>query len=203
MIHLKEKKERSLGVKLFLKGERCNSPKCALTRRPYRPGIHGKRRRVVSEYGHQLSEKQKIKFSYGLNERQLRTIFQKALKKPGAIKDFIVKALETRLDSTVFRLGIASSKRIARQMVSHGHILINGKRVSAPSCKVLVGDVICIRPQSKEMSMFKDLKNSLKNYQVPTWLALDQEKIEGKILAFPSEVDSAFDINLVVDYYSK
>ena len=203
MLHLKEKKERSLGVKLFLKGERCNSPKCALTRRPYRPGIHGKRRRVVSEYGHQLSEKQKIKFSYGLNERQLRTIFQKALKKPGAIKDFIVKALETRLDSTIFRLGIASSKRIARQMVSHGHILVNGKRVSAPSYKVLVGDVICIRPQSKEMSMFKDLKNSLKNYQVPTWLALDQEKIEGKILAFPSEVDSAFDINLVVDYYSK
>lgn len=203
MLHLKEKKERSLGVKLFLKGERCNSPKCALTRRPYRPGIHGKRRRVVSEYGHQLSEKQKIKFSYGLNERQLRTIFQKALKKPGAIRDFIVKALETRLDSTIFRLGIASSKRIARQMVSHGHILVNGKRVSAPSYKVLVGDVICIRPQSKEMSMFKDLKNSLKNYQVPTWLALDQEKIEGKILAFPSEVDSAFDINLVVDYYSK
>jgi small subunit ribosomal protein S4 len=203
MIHLKEKKERSLGVKLFLKGERCNSPKCALTRRPYRPGIHGKRRRVVSEYGHQLSEKQKIKFSYGLNERQLRTIFQKALKKPGAIKDFIVKALETRLDSTIFRLGIASSKRIARQMVSHGHILVNGKRVSAPSYKVLVGDVICIRPQSKEMSMFKDLKNSLKNYQVPTWLALDQEKIEGKVLSFPSEVDSAFDINLVVDYYSK
>jgi len=203
MLHLKEKKERSLGVKLFLKGERCNSPKCALTRRPYRPGIHGKRRRVVSEYGHQLSEKQKIKFSYGLNERQLRTIFQKALKKPGAIKDFIVKALETRLDSTIFRLGIASSKRIARQMVSHGHILVNGKRVSAPSYKVLIGDVICIRPQSKGMSMFKDLKNSLKNYQVPTWLALDQEKIEGKILAFPSEVDSAFDINLVVDYYSK
>lgn len=203
MIHLKEKKERSLGAKLFLKGERCNSPKCALTRRPTRPGVHGKRRKIVSEYGHQLSEKQKIKFSYGLNERQIETIFQKALKKPGAIKDFIVKELETRLDNAVFRLGLASSKRVARQMVSHKHILVNGKRVSAPSYKVLVNDVISIRPQSKDLPLFKDLKNTLKNYQPPVWLALDQEKIEGKVLALPSEVDSIFDINLVVDYYSK
>lgn len=203
MLHVKEKKERSLGVKLFLKGERCNSPKCALTRRPSRPGVHGKRRRVISEYGYQLSEKQKIKFSYGLNERQLRTIFQKALKKPGVIKNFIVRALETRLDSAIFRLGLVSSRRIARQIVSHGHILVNGKKVSAPSYKVLIGDIISIRPKSKEMPMFKDLKNTLKNYQLPTWLALDKEKTEGKVLAFPEEVDNTFDINLVVDYYSK
>lgn len=205
MIHLKEKKERSLGVKLFLKGDRCNSPKCALTRRPYKPGVHGhgKRRRIISEYGHQLAEKQKIKFSYGLNERQLMTIFHKAIKKPGAIKNFIVKELETRLDNVIFRLGFATSRRIARQLVSHGHIFVNEKRVSVPSYKVSIGDMISIRPQSKDFLMFKDLKNNLAKYQAPTWLALDPNKIEGKILGMPSEVDSVFDINVVVDYYSK
>lgn len=204
MKSVKEKKERALGVKLFLKGDRCNSPKCALTRRPSRPGVHGKsRRRNSSEYGRQLSEKQKIKFSYGLNERQIKTIFHKALKKTGNIKDFILKELEGRSDNVVSRLGLASSRRIARQLVSHGHIFINGKKISTPSYKVKVGDLITIRPQSKDLTIFKEIQNNLKNYQTPVWLALDKEKIEGRVLAFPSEVEGLFDINLVIDYYSR
>ena len=203
MLPLKEKKERALGTKLFLKAERCSSPKCALTRRPYRPGMHGKSRKVLSEYGRQLLEKQKIKISYGLNERQIRTIFQKALKKPAAIKDFIIRELETRLDNVVFKLGLASSRRIARQIVSHGHILVDGRKVSTPSFKVGVGDLISIRPQSKNLSNFKDLSNILKNYQPPAWLTLDKEKMEGKVLVFPQEVDGVFDISLVTDYYSR
>jgi len=203
MLPLKEKKERALGTKLFLKAERCSSPKCALTRRPYRPGMHGKSRKVLSEYGRQLLEKQKIKISYGLNEKQIRTIFQKALKKPAAIKDFIIRELETRLDNVVFKLGLASSRRIARQIVSHGHILVDGRKVSTPSFKVGVGDLISIRPQSKNLSNFKDLSNILKNYQPPAWLTLDKEKMEGKVLVFPQEVDGVFDISLVTDYYSR
>jgi len=203
MLPLKEKKERALGTKLFLKAERCSSPKCALTRRPYRPGMHGKSRKVLSEYGRQLLEKQKIKISYGLNEKQIRTIFQKALKKPAAIKDFIIRELETRLDNVVFKLGLASSRRIARQIVSHGHILVDGRKVSTPSFKVGVENLISIRPQSKNLSNFKDLSNILKNYQPPAWLTLDKEKMEGKVLVFPQEVDGVFDISLVTDYYSR
>ena len=203
MLPLKEKKERALGTKLFLKAERCSSPKCALTRRPYRPGMHGKSRKVLCEYGRQLLEKQKIKISYGLNEKQIRTIFQKALKKPAAIKDFIIRELETRLDNVVFKLGLASSRRIARQIVSHGHILVDGRKVSTPSFKVGVGNLISIRPQSKNLSNFKDLSNILKNYQPPAWLTLDKEKMEGKVLVFPQEIDSVFDISLVTDYYSR
>jgi len=203
MLPLKEKKERALGTKLFLKAERCSSPKCALTRRPYRPGMHGKSRKVLSEYGRQLLEKQKIKISYGLNEKQIRTIFQKALKKPAAIKDFIIQELETRLDNVVFKLGLASSRRIARQIVSHGHILVDGRKVSTPSFKVGVENLISIRPQSKNLSNFKDLSNILKNYQPPAWLTLDKEKMEGKVLVFPQEVDGVFDISLVTDYYSR
>ena len=203
MLPLKEKKERALGTKLFLKAERCSSPKCALTRRPYRPGMHGKSRKVLSEYGRQLLEKQKIKISYGLNEKQIRTIFQKALKKPAAIKDFIIQELETRLDNVVFKLGLAPSRRVARQIVSHGHILVNGRKVLVPSFKVGIGNLISIRPQSKNLSNFKDLPNTLKNYQPPAWLTLDKEKIEGKVLVFPQEVDGIFDISLVIDYYSR
>lgn len=203
MKSVKEKKERALGVKLFLKGERCNSPKCALTRRPSRPGVHGKARRRPSEYGRQLSEKQKIKFSYGLNERQIKTIFHKALGKTGNIRDFILRELETRLDNVVSKLGWTFSRRIARQLVSHGHILVNGKKIYTSSYKVKIGDLITIRPQSKDLTIFKEIQNNLKNYQTPVWLALDKEKIEGRVLAFPSDIEVSFDINLVIDYYSR
>jgi small subunit ribosomal protein S4 len=186
-----------------LKGERCGSSKCALTRRPYRPGMHGKKRKNISEYGHQLLEKQKIKYSYGLNETQIKKIFQEALKSSANIKDFVIKELESRLDNVAFKLGFAPSRRVARQLISHGHIAVNNKKVKVPSYKVNIGDVISIRPQSKNITNFKDLENNLKKYQPPTWLFLDKEKMEGKVLAFPQEVDGQFDINVVVDYYAR
>jgi len=198
-----EKKERALGAKLFLKAERCASPKCAFTRRAYRPGMHGKTRKALSEYGRQLLEKQKLKISYGLNERQIKKIFEKALKKSTDIKNFIIQELETRLDNVVFKLGLAPSRRVARQLISHGHFLVNGEKVSIPSFKVGVGSLISIRPQSKNLSNFKDLSAALKSYQPPAWLDLDKEKMEGRVLALPETSESAFDISPVIDYYSK
>jgi len=203
-IKAKEKKERALGVKLFLKAERCNSPKCAMVRRPYRPGIHGKsRHRAISEYGQQLMEKQKIKITYGLKESQMANIFKRALKKKGSLSEVIVSLLERRLDNTVFRLGFAPSRIMARQLVSHGHILVNGRKVTVASFLVKVGDVISIKPSSLNSLIFKELSNTIKKHQPPQWLTIDAEKIEGKVKSLPSAIEMPFDINLVVDYYSK
>lgn len=194
-----EKKERALGAKLFLKAERCSSPKCVTVRRPYRPGLHGQKRYSLSEYGKQLREKQKIQISYGLNSRQMQNLFKK--KKP----DEIIKILETRLDRVLFLLGLAGSMRIARQLVSHGHITVNGRRVTIPSCRVRISDVVAIRPGSIRMKVFEDLRTKLKQYEPPSWLTLDKEKLEGKCLAEPdaSNIVLPFDINLVVQFYSR
>ncbi len=203
-IKAKEKLERSLGTKLFLKGTRCNSPKCAMIRRPYRPGMHGKkRRRALSEFGQQLLEKQRIRVSYGLNESQMRRIFKKALAKTSATGETVINALERRLDNTVFRLGLALSRITARQYISHGHFLVNGRKVNIPSYQVKTGDVISIKPTSKTLLIFKDLPNIIKKYNPPDWLELDVEKLEGRIKNLPHDVEIDFDINLVVDYYSK
>ncbi len=191
-------------MKLFLKGERCSSPKCAMVRRPYRPGVHGKaRRRPISEYGTQLLEKQRIRISYGLREEQLSKIFKLALGKPGVTSELILNSLERQLSNVVFRLGFAASRIIARQLVSHGHFLVNGKKINIPSCHVKVGDVISIKPSSRELLIFQDLPNIIKKYEPPQWLSLDKEKMEGKVEFLPRDVETPFDINLVVDYYSK
>ena len=204
LIKSKEKKERSLGVKLFLKGERCSSPKCVMVRRPHRPGEHGKaRRRGLSEYGTQLLEKQRIRFSYGLREEQMEKLFKGALGQGGSVGEVIVNALERQLANVVYRLGFASSRIIARQMVGHGHILVNGKKVMAPSYAVKIGDVVSIKPGSRELLIFKELPATLKKYDAPDWLTIDKEKIEGTVKSLPHQVEIPFDINLVVDYYSK
>ncbi|MDD5547528.1 MAG: 30S ribosomal protein S4 [Candidatus Pacebacteria bacterium] len=204
MFDTREKKERSLGVKLFLKGTRCNSPKCVTIRRPQRPGQHGKgRRRTLSEYGQQLAEKQKIRFSYGLRESQMKRLFWEASKNPGVTGDVILQLLERRLDNVVFRLGLASSRSVARQLVGHGHIMVNGKKVTIPSFSVKVGDKISIRPQSKDNPVFKDLNATMKKQETPVWILLDNDKFEGKIVDLPKEFEMPFDINMVVDYYSK
>lgn len=204
MIGAKEKKERALGVRLFLKGDRCNSPKCVMVRRPYRPGQHGKkRRRALSEYATQLMEKQRIRVSYGLREAQLLRIFKESLRKPGSIGDTIVNILERQLFNVVFRGGFASSRIVARQLVGHGHILVNNRKVTIPSYAVKVGDVISIKAASKEMLLFKQLEDTIKKYEPPKWLALDKAKMEIKMVSMPIGVDLPFDINLVVDYYSK
>ncbi|KKR88851.1 MAG: 30S ribosomal protein S4 [Candidatus Wolfebacteria bacterium GW2011_GWA2_42_10] len=204
LIKAKEKKERALGVKLFLKGERCSGPKCAMIRKPYRPGMHGKsrRRKTLSEYGQQLMEKQKIKISYGVNESQMRTIFKNAAKAASAVSA-VINILETRLDNVIFRLGFAPNRITARQLASHGHIFVNGKKVRTPSALLKIGDVVSLNPSSKNILIFKELSNTIKKYEPPQWLETDKDKIEGKIKNLPFDIEMPFDINLVVDYYSR
>ena len=204
MFDTREKKERSLGTKLFLKAHRCNSPKCVHVRRATRPGIHGKDfKRALSEYGQQLKEKQKIRFTYGVRESQMEKIFEKASKNPGATGEMMLSILERRLDNTVYRLGFADSRSVGRQLVSHGHIIVNSRRVTAPSYQVKVGDSITIRPQSKEHPLLQNLSEKLAKYEPPVWLSLDSAKLEGKITANPKDLNDTFDVNQVVDYYSK
>jgi len=203
MFDTQEKKERSLGVKLFLKPHRCLSPKCVTVRRPTRPGVHGRARHMLSEYGEQLKEKQKFQFSYGLREAQMQKVFREALKNPAVTGTMIVSLLERRLDNVVYRLGLTPSRSVARQLVNHGHILVNGRKVTIPSYRVKVGDEIIIRPQSKDHQVFKDLNLTIKKYEPPTWLTLDKERLVGKVVAEPKDLDISFDINMVVDYYSK
>ncbi|MDP3901375.1 MAG: 30S ribosomal protein S4 [bacterium] len=204
MFNTKEKKERSLGAKLFLKPLRCNSPKCVTIRRPSRPGLHGKRRRgQLSEFGQQLLEKQRVKFSYGVKENYLEKIFKRAEKNPEITGDMIIMLLERRLDNVVFRLGLAPSRSIGRQLVGHGHIAVNGRKTKAPSYQVKIGDVITINAPSKDHPLFKNLPVDLKNYVSPEWLSLDSDKLEGKIISAPKGLDILFNVNLVVDYYSK
>lgn len=198
-----EKRERSLGVQLSIRGERADSPKRAVIRKPYPPGQHGKKFRKKSEFGLQLAEKQKIRFSYGLTDKQLKRIFKEGAGRAESAIQVITEKLESRLDNVVMRLGFAPSRSIARQLVSHGHILVNGKEVRTPSYEVSPEEVIAIAPSSRTHPVFEDLRERLKNYDPPVWLALDKEKLEGKVESLPRDVDFPFDINLVVDYYAK
>jgi len=200
------KKCRRTGQKLFLKGERCFSPKCAMVRRPYIPGIHGRSlRRRISEYGRQLIEKQKIRFTYGISEKQLKNYFKEIINQKGNKEELFVKKLESRLDNVVFRLGWASSRKSARQLVSHGHILVNGKKVDIPSFQVKKGDVIKIKEKSKQKKPFKDLSTLLKKYEPPRWLSLDKKKLEGKVKGEPTieDMGKISELNMVIEYYSR
>ncbi len=203
MFDTREKKERSLGVKLFLKADRCNSAKCVMAKRPHRPGAHGKSYKSMSEFGQQLKEKQKIRFSYGIRENQMKLIFKKASRNPGITGAMIMNILESRLDNVVYRLGFGASRSVARQLVSHGHIMVNGRRVTIPSLQVAVGNVISLRPQSADHPLFRDLGEKLKKQDVPVWLSLDADKKEGKVVSAPKDFEIPFDVNLVVDFYSK
>ncbi len=204
MFDTKERKERALGTRLFLKPNRSNSPKAAIVRRPYRPGLHGKaHRRAASEYALQLAEKQKFKHTYGLREAQMRIAFKKAMKSPSTTGPLFVSLLERRLDNVVFRLGFAPSRSVARQVISHGHIWVNGRRTKAPSFSVKLGDVVTIRPQSKDHPVFRPLAETIKKYEAPGWLKVDAEKFEGKVVTLPKDLEIPFDIALLVDYYSK
>lgn len=204
MQRIKEKRERALGVKLSIKAERCNSPKCATVRRPYRPGAHGKSfQRAGSEFKVQLQEKQKIRFSYGLTDRQLELMFKKASGKSGNLVERVIQSLESRLDNVVYRLGLAESRSIARQLINHGHITVGGRKVSIPSYAVKPGNKIGIREESKSHPYFKELGERLKNYVTPGWLTVNPEKFEGEMISKPRDVEMPFDINAVVDYYSR
>lgn len=204
MINDQCKKCRRAGQKLFLKGEKCFTPKCPVTRKPYAPGFFGKKRgkhakRGISEYGAQLREKQDMKFSYGLRERQFQNYIKKANSKtsltagrqvvsdPAAI---LMELLESRLDNAVFRLGFAESRTVARQMVLHGHIKVNSRKVNIPSYGLKIGDKISIRPESVNKGVFKDIDVKLKKYNPPSWIKLDKEKKEGEILGPPATTSS-------------
>jgi len=198
---IKEKKERSLNTKLFLKAERCNSPKCVMIRRPYKPGQHGKKRsRPISEFGKQLQEKQKIQTVYGLTNRQMMFLFRNY-----SSKEKIQEILETRLDRVVFLLGLGPSPRVARQLVSHGHILVNGRKVTISSFGVRIGDVVSIRPESANHKVFEDLRIRLKQYAPPDWLKLNLEKLAGECVAMPvfGDTQRIFDVNMVGEFYSR
>ncbi len=204
MFNTSEKRERALGMKLLLKPHRCASPKCATIRKPQPPGPHGgKRRRGASEFGLQLREKQKIKAMYGIREAAMQKVFAAAVKATEATGEAMLARLERRLDNVVYRLGFAPSRSVARQLVGHGHIFMNGRRVDVPSALVSIGNVITIRPASKEHAGFKDLAETMKKYEAPVWLLLDKQTLTGKMTAMPKDLETLFDTNLVVDYYSK
>ena len=203
----KEKIERRIGEKLFLKGERSFSQKTAVSRRPYPPGLHGKkRRRGRSEYGTQLREKQKVRYLYGLGDGELKRYFEEALadkNKPTA--DMLAELLERRLDNAVFRLGFAVSRSIARHLVSYGHILVNGRCVRRPSLRVKIGDIISPKVNELSSTLWRDLEIRLKKYTPPEWLDLAKDKHEGKAVRLPNmgDVMTQQNMSLVVEYYSR
>lgn len=200
---------RRLGVKLFLKGERCLSQKCPIITKPYPPGEKGKRRtRQSSEYGKELSEKQKLKNWYNLKERQFRKYIKEVLEKRGKVKDagaLLIKKLESRLDNVVFRMGFTPSRAQARQIVSHGHFLVNEKKVNIPSYQVKKGDKISLRASSRSKAIFQNLPTTLKKYQAPSWIKINIEKLEGEIVGEPNLEEAAppAEISTIFEFYSR
>ena len=194
---------RREGQKLFLKGESCYSTKCAIERRNYAPGQHGQSRKKQSDYAMQLREKQKAKRFYGVPEVQFRNLFDKAAKKQGKTGDNLLILLETRLDNVVFRLGFAASRKEARQLVTHGHFTINGKKANIPSMEVKAGDVIKVKEKSTSSPKFKEIKEM--SITVPSWMSVDVDKLEGKVIAMPrrEEIDTPIAEHLIVELYSK
>lgn len=196
---------RRLGTKLFLKGEKCFLPKCAIVRKPYSPGQKGKKQqRTFSEYKKELKEKQKLKNWYCLREKQFRKYVKNALQVRGKVDDvsiILIQILESRLDNVIFRLGLASSRVSARQLISHGHILVNNKPVNIASFLVKKGDVISVKPTSIKKGIFRTIFSNLKKYNCPSWLKLSAEKLEGSVLdvsnlkeaAPPAEISSIFE----------
>lgn len=195
---------RREGLKLYLKGDRCYTDKCAISRRAYAPGQHGQGRKKLSNYGIQLREKQKAKRFYGVLESQFRKYFEMADKQAGITGENLLTILETRLDNVVYRLGFGSSRAESRQLVVHGHFLVNGKKVDIPSYLVKVGDVITVAEKSKASNKFKAIAENFKG-NVPNWLTADAEKLEGKVVSLPSREDIDLPIaeNLIVELYSK
>ncbi|MDD5451571.1 MAG: 30S ribosomal protein S4 [Desulfovibrionales bacterium] len=196
---------RREGSKLFLKGDRCYSDKCAFERRSYVPGQHGQARVKVSNYGLQLREKQKVKRMYGLLERQFRTCFEKADWQKGVTGTNLLVLLERRLDNAVYRLGFASARRQARHLVRHDHFLVNGKKVNIPSYLVKVGDVIEIKEKSRSVLVINEAIEAVVRRGVPQWLELDKDNFRGTVKAYPVREDLTMPMQeqLIVELYSK
>jgi len=200
---------RREGEKLFLKGARCLSPKCAFERRAYPPGQHGRgatfRRRRASDYSRQLREKQKARRIYGVMERQFRRYYREALRRPGVTGENLLILLETRLDNVVYRMGFADSRAQARQLVQHGHIFLNKHRTKAASALLKPGDVVSVRGPSHRLKYFKELRAVMEQHDVPGWLTIEPSQLSGRVLALPMReaIDQPLNEQLIVEYYSR
>ncbi|MFA6422544.1 MAG: 30S ribosomal protein S4 [Candidatus Buchananbacteria bacterium] len=202
------KKCRRAGEKLFLKGEKCNGAKCTLVKRNFVPGVHGvsKRMAKLTNYGMQLKEKQKAKRTYGLREVQFRNYFEKAFRKVGNTGELLFRFLELRLDNTIHRLGFAPSRAMARQLVSHGHVTVNGKKVNIPSYQVKTGDIVGLGAKSSSIKPFASLKEDLKKSDgIVPWLSLNINELQGKVTSEPKLADVAVNVDwrTIVEFYSK
>ena len=196
---------RREGMKLFLKGSRCYSKKCAFERRPTPPGQHGVRRRKVGEYGMQLREKQKVRRVYAVLERQFKNYFDSAEARPGVTGENLLRLLELRLDNIVFRMGFASSRAASRQLVNHGHFAVNGRPSNIASHQLRPGDRVEVRASRTTREPFKLAKETLRSHQPPDWLSVDPAKLAGTIIDQPRRDQMPLDLNeqLVVEYYSR
>lgn len=197
---------RRVGEKLFLKGERCFSPKCAMVKRNSVPGVHGnKPRRRLSDFGTQLAEKQKAKKYYGVAEKQFRLTFEKAAKKQGDAGKNFLKALESRLDNVVFRLGYANSRAQARQLVNHGHFTVNDRKADIPSFQVKEGQEIKVRKSSQKSPYFRNVNERLMKAERPSWLNFNAEGLIAKVLHDPKDEDlpQSINVQMIIEYYSK
>ena len=192
-------------MKLFLKGDRCFKDKCAFERRGYPPGQHGRRRIKVQDYGIQLREKQKVKRTYGVLERQFRNYFAKSAQMKGITGETLLKTLERRMDNVVYRLGYAESRAQARLLVTHGHFNVNGRRTDVPSMLVSPGDEIEVREGSKKRTYFKDVGDTAEARTLPRWLERDLKKLSGTVTQMPErrDVDMTLNESLIVEYYSR
>ncbi len=196
---------RRENMKLYLKGERCYSDKCAYERRSYAPGQHGRLRSKMSDYGIRLREKQKLKRMYGLCEKQFKRYFKEADRQKGVTGTNFLILLERRLDNTVYRLGFAQSRAQARQLVRHGHILVNGKRVDIPSYLLKPGDVVSVREKSRQLALINEALEAVPRRGVPPWLELRKEEYEGVFKSYPTreEMNIPVQEQLIVEFYSK
>jgi small subunit ribosomal protein S4 len=196
---------RREGAKLFLKGSRCYTKKCSFERRPSPPGQHGVRRRKVGDFGLQLREKQKVRKVYGVLERQFRNYFRDADTHSGVTGESLLRSLELRLDNVVFRMGFATSRAQARQLVGHGHFAINGRPTNIPSFQVKPGDRVEVLDNHRSREPFKIAKETLTSHQAPEWLSIDAAKLSGSVVDVPRRDQMPLDLNeqLVVEYYSR
>jgi small subunit ribosomal protein S4 len=196
---------RREGMKLFLKGERCYTDKCSFDRRPYPPGQHGQRRMKFTEYGIRLREKQKVRRIYGVLEKQFRRYFYEADRQKGVTGENLLRLLERRLDSAVYRLGFATTRSEARHTVLHRHVLVNGKSVNIPSYLVKPGDVISIREKSKNKARFQGALEFVERRGLPEWLELDKEKLTGTVKTMPNREEITLPIQeqMIVEFYSR
>jgi small subunit ribosomal protein S4 len=196
---------RREGTKLYLKGDRCYTDKCAIARRAYAPGQHGQSRKKVSGYGIQLREKQKVRRIYGILEKQFRAYFREAERLKGVTGENLLRLLELRLDNVVYRMGFGESRAEARQLVGHGHFTVNGKKVDIPSYQVGLNDLVAVKPSSKSTDKFKGLAENAASKTAPQWLSINAEMMEARIIALPvrEDIDLPIEEHLIVELYSR